>query len=109
MQSCSRCGAVSHRAGCTPELLPDIPSGAGSAGASGYTPSAAIPLGRKAGIGLQQSPMTGGLATSQDGSVLAVANTLNDSIPIVNTATNAISFEYGLRPLSTPARSNPHP
>ena len=39
---------------------------AGSAGSSGYTQSAVIPLGHKGvGIGLQQTPMTGGLAISQ--------------------------------------------
>ena len=79
-----------------------------AAGDSGYAQSALIPLGHnKVGIGLQQYPQTGGLAVSQDGSLLVVANTLNDSITVVNTATNAKLFEYDLRPYNTtPATGN---
>jgi DNA-binding beta-propeller fold protein YncE len=71
-------------------------------GGTGYAQSAVIPLGHKGvGIGLLQGPQAGGLAISRDGSVLVVANTLNDSISVVNTATNTVRFEYDLRPYNT--------
>ena len=80
---------------------------AASSGGS-YAVSATIPLGHnKVGNGLSQYPQTGGLAVSQDGSLLVVANTLNDSITVVSTATNAKLFEYDLRPFNTtPATGN---
>ena len=79
-----------------------------AAGTGGYAQSALIPLGHnKVGIGLRQYPQAGGLAVSQDGSLLVVANTLNDSITVVSTATNAKLFEYDLRPYNTtPATGN---
>jgi YVTN family beta-propeller protein len=68
----------------------------------GFAQSALIPLGHgTTGIGLQQYPQTGGLAVSQDGSLLVVANTLNESVSVVSTATNKVLFEYDLRPYNT--------
>jgi len=72
-----------------------------------YAVSATIPLGHKNAVGLQQAPQASGLAVSQDGSLLVVANMLNDSISVVSTATNAVLFEYDLRPYNTnPATGN---
>jgi DNA-binding beta-propeller fold protein YncE len=53
------------------------------------------------GNGIGQYPQTGGLALSKDGTMLAVANTLNDSVSVVSTATNKVLFEYDLRPYNT--------
>ncbi len=53
------------------------------------------------GNGIGQYPQAGGLALSSDGSKLAVANTLNDSVSVINTATNKVLFEYDLRPYNT--------
>ena len=74
-----------------------------SANASGsFAQSATIPLGHnKTGIGLLQYPQTGGVAVSRDGSLLVVANTLNESVSIVSTATNKVVSEYDLRPYNT--------
>jgi len=53
------------------------------------------------GIGFGQYPQTGGLALSRDGSVLVVANTLNNSVSAFSTADNSKLFEYDLRPFNT--------
>jgi len=53
------------------------------------------------GIGNAQYPQTGGLALSQDGSLLVVANTLNNSVSVYRTADNSKLFEYDLRPFNT--------
>ena len=67
-----------------------------------WAQSATIPLGHNnVGIGLRVRPNAAGLAISADGSVLAVANMYNDSISIIDTATNAVRFEYDIRPYNT--------
>jgi DNA-binding beta-propeller fold protein YncE len=67
-----------------------------------FAQSGTIALGHnKVGIGIEQYPQTGGVAVSTDGSLLAVANTLNNSVSLFNTATNAKLFEYDLRPFNT--------
>ena len=53
------------------------------------------------GIGINQFPQAGGMSLSHDGTLLAVANTLNDSVSVINTAKNTVSFEYDLRPYNT--------
>jgi len=76
--------------------------------ASGFAQSAVIDTGHggpkaktPGGIGNAQYPQTGGLAVSKDGSLLAVANTLNNSVSVFRTADNAKLFEYDLRPFNT--------
>jgi YVTN family beta-propeller protein len=67
-----------------------------------FAQSAKISLNHEyTGIGIGQYPQAGGIALSSDGTKLAVANTLNDSVSVVNTATNAVLFEYDLRPYNT--------
>ena len=67
-----------------------------------FAQSSTIPLGHnKIGNGISQYPMTGGLAVSPDGSLLVVANTLNDSVSVFRTADNSKLFEYDLRPFNT--------
>ncbi len=77
-----------------------------------FTQSGAIDLGHgganaktAGGIGNGQYPQAGGLALSKDGSLLAVANTLNDSVSLFRTADNSKLFEYDLRPFNTTPHS----
>ena len=67
-------------------------------GAHGYAQAAAIALGHKAGIGADVKPQTGGLAVSPDGKRLLVANYYNDSVTLIDTATNQVLAEQDLRP-----------
>ncbi len=53
------------------------------------------------GNGIGQYPQAGGLALSADGTKLAVANVLNDSVSVINTSNNTVLFEYDLRPYNT--------
>jgi DNA-binding beta-propeller fold protein YncE len=81
--------------------------------ASGWSPSATISLGHGTnGIGLGQYPQAGGISVASDNSVVAVANTLNDSfslvdqstntlIPFTNPAPGTLATEYDLRPWAT--------
>jgi DNA-binding beta-propeller fold protein YncE len=67
-----------------------------------WAQSAKIALNHEyTGNGIGQYPQAGGLALSGDGTKLAVANTLNDSVSVINTATNKVLFEYDLRPYNT--------
>ena len=76
-----------------------------------FAQSGTIQLGHnQVGIGvLYQYPQTGGLAVSADGSLLVVANTLNNSFSLFNTSTGAplipntglLHTEYDLRPYNT--------
>ena len=50
---------------------------------------------------LGQYPQAGGLAVSEDGSLLVVANTLNNSVSVFDAAKAAKLFEYDLRPYNT--------
>ena len=76
--------------------------------ASGFTQSGTIDTGHggptakvPGGIGNGQYPQTGGLAVSKDGALLAVANTLNNSVSLYRTVDNSKLFEYDLRPFNT--------
>jgi YVTN family beta-propeller protein len=76
-----------------------------------WTQTAAISLGHQkllgvtpasgGGIGFNQSPSAAGLALSVDGKVLAVANIYNESVSLIDTATNLVTTEYDLRPFNT--------
>jgi DNA-binding beta-propeller fold protein YncE len=50
------------------------------------------------GLGFLASSATSGLAVSPDGSMLVVANIYNDSISVIDTASNTVMWEYDLRP-----------
>ncbi len=79
---------------------------------SGWSPFATIKLGHSSGIGMGQSPQAGGISIAGDASLIAVANTLNDSfslidpatntlIPFANSAPGTLATEYDLRPWNT--------
>lgn len=59
---------------------------------------APIALGHKAGLGIDVKPSAAGLAVSEDGTVLVVANRMNDSVSIIDVAHNKVSGELDLRP-----------
>lgn len=77
-----------------------------------YAPNTTISLGHKSpggpfaaflstGIGFAEAATAAGLGLSADGKTLVVANIYNDSISIINTATNTVTAEYDLRPYNT--------
>jgi len=80
-------------------------------GSAGWALSATIPLGHQiikaaegfsnGGIGFMQSPSAAGLALSASGKTLVVANIYNESISVIDTATNSVQYEYDLRPFNT--------
>jgi YVTN family beta-propeller protein len=53
---------------------------------------------RNKGVGLSVQPNAGGLAISADGKTLIVVNNYNDSISVIDTATNKVRYEHDLRP-----------
>ncbi len=60
-----------------------------------------IALGHDAGNGLglkQNPPVTAGIAVTSDGQTLVVANLCNDSISIIDVATERVTKELDLRP-----------
>jgi YVTN family beta-propeller protein len=57
------------------------------------------------GNGAVQYPNAAGIAVSPDGKTLVVANIYNDSISVINTATNTVKAEYDLRPYNTQGAS----
>lgn len=64
-----------------------------------WAQSAKISLGHGGkGVGLNVQPNAGGLAISPDGKTLVVANNYNDSISVIDTATNKLRYEHDLRP-----------
>ena len=68
-----------------------------------WSQSAKIALGHSAtqgtaGVGLGVEPNASGLAISSDGKTLVVANNFNDSISVIDTATNQVRYEHDLRP-----------
>lgn len=63
-----------------------------------YAPGATESKDRNKGIGLGVQPNAGGLAISADGKTLVVANNYNDSISVIDTATNTVRYEHDLRP-----------
>ncbi len=54
----------------------------------------------KQGVGLAVQPNASGLGISADGATLVVANNYNDSVSVIDTASNAVRYEYDLRPYS---------
>ncbi len=52
----------------------------------------------KQGVGLVVQPNASGLGISPDGKTLVVANNYNDSVSVIDTATNAVRYEHDLRP-----------
>src|SRR5262249_58402906 len=48
--------------------------------------------------GLAVQPNASGLGISKDGKTLVVANNYNDSISVIDTATNTVRYEHDLRP-----------
>jgi YVTN family beta-propeller protein len=50
------------------------------------------------GIGFEESATPAGMAITADGTRLVVANIYNDSVSLIDTATNAVLWEYDLRP-----------
>ena len=69
-----------------------------AAAGRGFALKATIALGHTAGNGAKVKPQTGGLAVSPDGRRLLVANYYNDSVSLVDTATNTVLAEQDLRP-----------
>jgi YVTN family beta-propeller protein len=55
------------------------------------------------GLGGEVLPNASGLALSPDGSTLVVANNYNDSISVISTATNTVTYELDLRPYASGA------
>ena len=67
---------------------------------------APVPLGHKAGLGLQIKPMAAGIGITADGTRLIVANYENDSVTIVDLAARKVAAELDLRPgKSDPAKA----
>jgi YVTN family beta-propeller protein len=68
-----------------------------------FTAGTPIALGHSsthgnAGIGIGVQPNASGLGISEDGKTLVVANNYNDSISVIDTATNTVRYEHDLRP-----------
>ena len=57
------------------------------------------------GIGFEEGSTVAGLGLSADGSVLVAANIYNNSITVIDTATNTVRYEYDLRPYNTSGAS----
>jgi DNA-binding beta-propeller fold protein YncE len=67
---------------------------------------AAIPLGHKAGLGIDVKPSAAGVALSDDGKLAVVANRMNDSISVVDLDARRVKGELDLRPgKSDPAKT----
>jgi YVTN family beta-propeller protein len=61
--------------------------------------AAKIALGHSnQGVGLSVRPNASGLGISADGKTLVAVNNYNDSISVIDTATNTVRFEHDLRP-----------
>lgn len=66
-----------------------------------FAQSGKIALGHAHGLGLfGVEPNASGLAVSSDGRTLVVANNYNDSISVIDTATNSVRYEQDLRPFA---------
>lgn len=65
---------------------------------TGYALQATVALGHTAGNGADVKPQTGGLAVSPDGKRVLVANYYNDSVSLIDTASNTVLAEQDLRP-----------
>jgi YVTN family beta-propeller protein len=67
-----------------------------------FSQTGAIALGHnKVGIGGKVQPNASGLGVSADGKTLVVANNYNDSISVIDTASQTVVSEYDLRPYNT--------
>jgi YVTN family beta-propeller protein len=67
-----------------------------------WSQSTKIALGHNnVGLGLGVGNNASGLGISADGKTLVVANNYNDSISVIDTATNTVRFEHDLRPFAT--------
>ncbi|MDE2371742.1 MAG: beta-propeller fold lactonase family protein, partial [Burkholderiales bacterium] len=73
-------------------------SGGSSSGGT-WAAAGRIALGHGGkGVGVDVEPNAGGLAISDDGATLVVANNYNDSISVVDTASARVRYEHDLRP-----------
>jgi YVTN family beta-propeller protein len=64
--------------------------------------AAKIALGHAGkGVGIGVQPNASGLGVSADGKTLVVVNNYNDSISVIDTATNTVRYEHDLRPFFT--------
>ena len=52
------------------------------------------------GLGFEARSAAAGLAVTPDGSMLVVANIYNDSVSVIDTASNTVLWEYDLRPFN---------
>lgn len=52
------------------------------------------------GLGFEAKSSAAGLAITPDGSMLVVANIYNDSVSVIDTASNTVLWEYDLRPFN---------
>ena len=59
------------------------------------------------GVGVGVAPNAGGLGMSRDGATLVVVNNYNDSISVIDTATNTVRYEHDLRPFFAGNEGNP--
>ena len=59
---------------------------------------AAIPLGHKAGLGIDMKPSAAGVDVGEDGKLAVVANRMNDSISVIDLSTRQVKGELDLRP-----------
>ena len=53
---------------------------------------------QRKGVGIKVEPNASGLGISADGKTLIVANNYNDSISVIDTATERVRYEHDLRP-----------
>jgi DNA-binding beta-propeller fold protein YncE len=86
-------------------------SGRGSNSSPVFVQSAKISLGHapngcisnsanQKGLGIGVEPNAAGLSISSNGKTLVVANNYNDSISVIDTASETVLYEYDLRPYS---------
>ncbi|MGD0192857.1 MAG: beta-propeller fold lactonase family protein [Rhizomicrobium sp.] len=59
---------------------------------------APVSLGHKTGLGINVKPSAAGLDVSEDGSLVVVANRMNDSITVVDVSGRRVRGEFDLRP-----------
>lgn len=67
-------------------------------GTDGFRAAGKIALGHKGGNGVAVQPEAAGVAVSSDGSRALVANYYNDSVSLIDLATNTLVAEQDLRP-----------
>ena len=73
---------------------------------AGWSQVRTIPLGHKAGLGIDVKPELAGLAISPDGRRMLAANLQNDSVSLIDLQRGALVAELDLRPgVLDPARS----